>query len=107
VAIAALVTLTPKEGKRQELEDSLSEVLKEVRTEPGNILAMVLRDPTQPDKVFEFAVFRDQKAIEDHWAAEHSVRAEPKIGALMQNKHEPHRYEVVGWPEAKLTQSVS
>jgi quinol monooxygenase YgiN len=107
VAIAALVTLTPKEVKRQELEEVLSEVLEEVRTEPGNILAIVLRDPSQPDKVFEFAVFRDQEAIDAHWAAEHSVRAAPRVAALMVKNHEPHRYEVVGWPQGKLTQSES
>src|SRR5699024_10109174 len=88
MAIAAVVTMTPKDGKRQELEDALQEVLELVRTEPGNLVAMVLRDPAQTDKVIEFVVFRDQEAIEAHWQAEHSLRLGPGVRALQAHDYD-------------------
>jgi quinol monooxygenase YgiN len=96
--IAALVTMNPKPGRRDELERRLSEALAMVRTEPGNLVAMVLRDPSQPDKVFEFAVFRDEAAIEEHWKAEHSVRMTPIINDLQTEPFVSRRFATVDWP---------
>jgi quinol monooxygenase YgiN len=97
--IAALVTMTPKPGRRAELQERLTEVLAKVRTEPGNLLAVVLDDPNQPDKVIEFAIFRDEAAIEDHWKAEHSVTMGPVLGELQSEPYEARRFTPSGGSE--------
>ena len=73
--IAAFVKMTAKPGQGDELEKRLAHVLEDVRTEPGNLLAVTIRDPEQPDAVFEFAIYRDHDAILAHRAAEPGVAA--------------------------------
>ncbi|MCR2783094.1 MULTISPECIES: putative quinol monooxygenase [unclassified Microbacterium] len=97
MALAALVTMTPQPGRRAELEAKLGEVLNEVRKEPGNLLALVLRDPKNPDKVYEFAVFQDEAAIEAHQRAEHAVQSTPIMKALQQWPYAVQRFETVDW----------
>lgn len=99
--IAALVTMTPTPGKEDEMLALLTEVIADVRTEPGNLLAMVLRDARQPDKIFEFAVYKDQDAIEAHRRAEHSVTKGPLVGALQSEPWHAQFFEPIDWPESR------
>jgi quinol monooxygenase YgiN len=98
--IAALVTMTPIPGREAEIEKLLAEVIADVRTEPGNLMAVVLRDPSQPDKIFEFAVYKDEAAIEAHRKAEHSVVKGPLVGALQSEPWTAQRFETIDWPES-------
>jgi quinol monooxygenase YgiN len=63
MAIGALVTLRPKPGAAAELLEKTVEVIADVRTEPGNLMSVTLRDPDQPEKIFLFEIYRDQDAI--------------------------------------------
>lgn len=99
--IAAMVTMTPITGREQEMLELLAEVIADVRTEPGNLLAMVLRDPKQPDKLFEFAVYKDETAIEEHRKAAHSVNKGPLVGAMQSEPWSAQFFETVDWPESK------
>lgn len=96
--IAALVTMTPIAGREAELEAMLADVMADVRTEPGNLMAVVLRDPAQPGKLLEFAVYRDQAAIEAHRVAEHSVVKGPRVGALLGEPWTARIFETLDWP---------
>lgn len=98
--IAALVTMTPIAGREDELEAQLIDVIADVRTEPGNLMAVVLRDPAQPGKIFEFAVYKDQAAIDAHRRAEHSVVKGPLVGALLGAPWTAQFFETVDWPES-------
>jgi quinol monooxygenase YgiN len=97
--IAALVTMTPIPGREDEMIALLEDVLADVRTEPGNLMAIALRDPADPTKLYEFAVYKDQAAIEAHRVAEHSVNKGPLVGALQSEPWTSQRFETIDWPE--------
>jgi quinol monooxygenase YgiN len=99
--IAALVTMTAIPGREDELMALLLDVLADVRTEPGNLMAVALRDPAQPGKVFEFAVYKDEVALEAHRKAEHSVVKGPLVGALQSEPWTAQRFETVDWLESR------
>jgi quinol monooxygenase YgiN len=98
--IAALVTMTPIAGREDEMMALLTDVLADVRAEPGNLMAVALRDPAQPGKIFEFAVYKDQAAIDAHRKAEHSVVKGPLVGALQSEPWTSQIFETVDWPES-------
>lgn len=96
--IGALVTMKPRPGQQEELLERLVDILRDVRTEPGNLQAVVLKDPAQPGLVLEFAVYRDQAAIEAHRVAAHSLAKGPAITALLEGAYEARYFEVLDWP---------
>lgn len=81
--IGGLVRLIPKPGAEQELLAKAHEVVADVRGEPGNMIALVLHDPSAPGDVFMFELFKDQAAIEAHRVARHSVEKGPLVHALL------------------------
>ena len=97
--IAALVTMTPLPGREAELMERLVDVLRDVRTEPGNLMAVVLKDPKQPEVILEFAVYRDQAAIEAHRVAPHSLAKGPAVQALLKEPYQARYFDPVDWPE--------
>lgn len=99
--IAALVTMTAIAGREEELVAALTDVLADVRTEPGNLMAVALRDPAQPGKIFEFAVYKDQAAIDAHRVAPHSVTKGPLVGALLGAPWTSQIFETIDWPESR------
>jgi len=94
--IAALVTMYPKAGRIDELEARLVDILADVRTEPGNLAAIALRDPDNPDLLYEFAIYRDQQAVEDHRQADHSLTKGPVVKALFDRPMEVRLFETLG-----------
>lgn len=96
--IAALVTIYPKAGCIDELETRLTDVLADVRTEPGNLAAIALRDPDTPDRLYEFVIYRDQTAIEAHRQARHSVEKGAVVQALFARPMDVRFFETLGLP---------
>lgn len=99
MVIAALARLTPRPGAGQELLERLQDVAKDVRTEPGNLLTAVLRDPDRPDDVVMLEVFRDQEAVEAHRVARHSVEKGPPVHALLAFPMQTKKFDAIDWPE--------
>jgi quinol monooxygenase YgiN len=95
--IGGLVRLVPQAGAEQELLARALEVADDVRrAEPGNRLALVMRDPREPDTVFMLELFDDAAAIEAHHVAAHTVEKGPKLQALLKTPMEIRRFETVG-----------
>jgi quinol monooxygenase YgiN len=98
MAIGAFVTLTPKAGAAAELLERTVDVIAYVRTEPGNLMSVTLRDPDQPEKIFLFEIYRDQAAIAAHKVAAHSVEKGPAVHALFGEPLHTAWFETVDWP---------
>lgn len=94
--IGGLVRLTPKPGAEDELLVRALDVASDVRTEPGNLVAFVLQDPGNPGDVFMFELFEDERAIEAHRVARHSVEKGPFVHALLATPMEIQRLETIG-----------
>ncbi|MCB2077342.1 MAG: antibiotic biosynthesis monooxygenase [Novosphingobium sp.] len=88
MAIGGFVRLIPKAGAEDELLERALDVVKDVRTEPGNVLSMVFRDPKAPRDVFMLELFRDDAAVEAHRVATHSVEKGPHIHAILETPME-------------------
>mgnify|MGYP003575707175 FL=1 len=101
MAVAAFVRFTPKPGMADELASRLADALVSVRTEPGNQLAVVLRDPKDPEAVFEFAIYRDWDAVEAHRAAAHSAEKGPWVQETFGAPMQPHYLETADWPDGQ------
>ena len=93
--IGGLVRLVPQAGAEQDLLARALEVANDVRTEPGNRLALVMRDPREPDTVFMLELFSDAAAIEAHRVAPHTVEKGPKLQALLKTPMEIQRFETI------------
>lgn len=96
--IGAFITIKAKPGCADELFRLTEEVIVDVRTEPGNLFAVTLRDPKEPDTVFLFEIYRDEAAIQEHSVAKHTVDQGPKIHALFETFNS-RRFETLDWPE--------
>jgi len=96
--IAALLEMTAKPGAEEELFQRFTDIIKDVRTEPGNLFAVVIRDPEEPGKLYEFAIYRDTQAIEEHRAAPHSIQKGPRIRELAEDPYSVRFFETVDWP---------
>lgn len=95
MAIGALVTMTAKAGAEQELLERVTDVIADVRTEPGNLLAVAMRAPDDPSRIFLFEIYRDQQAIAEHKAARHTIEKGPPLQALFGAPIESRLFETV------------
>lgn len=96
--IAAFLTMTAKPGEEAELERRFKDVMTDVRTEPGNLMVVTLRDPERPDQLYEFAIYRDQAAIEAHAVAKHALEKGPAVRELFSEPRVPRFFDTVDWP---------
>lgn len=95
MAIGGLVRLIPRPGAEAELLERALEVAGDVSTEPGNVVALVLRDPASPDDVFMLELFRDEAAVEAHRVAKHTLEKGPAVHALLATPMEIQRFETL------------
>lgn len=93
--IGGIVRLIPKPGAEEELLRRALEVADDVRGEPGNVLALVMRDPEAPDDVFMLELFSDQAAVLAHREARHTVEKGPAVHALLQTPMQIRRLETI------------
>lgn len=101
MAVGALVKLTPKPGVAKELFDKTVDVIADVRTEPGNLMSVIMRDADQPDAIYLFEIYRSQAAIADHNVATHTVEKGPQLRALLDGPPQSRWFETIGWPETE------
>jgi quinol monooxygenase YgiN len=87
--------LIPKPGAEAELLERALDVANDVSDEPGNVLALVLRDPASPDDVFMLELFQDEAAIEAHRIAKHTVGKGPAVHALLAAPMAIQRFETL------------
>lgn len=83
MAIGALVTLVAKPGAERELLERLSDVARNVRGEPGNLLTLLLTDEARAGEVLMVEVYRDAAAIEAHKSAAHTREKGPAVHAIL------------------------
>jgi quinol monooxygenase YgiN len=95
MAVGGFVRLSPKPGAEAELLERALEVIEDVRREPGNVLALVLRDPELPNDVLMLELFTDQAAIAAHRVASHSVVKGPAVHALLESPMQLRRLETI------------
>lgn len=93
--IGGLVRLSPKPGVEAELLERALEVAGDVSREPGNVLALVLRDPAAPNDVFMLELFKDDAAVEAHRVATHTVEKGPRVHALLATPMEIQRFQTI------------
>ena len=97
--IGALVTMTAKAGSSDELRSRLLDAVKLTRTEPGNLVAVLMADPEDTNRFNIFEIFRDQAAIEAHRAAPSTKESAPIIHALFGAPMEVKYFDTLNWPE--------
>jgi autoinducer 2-degrading protein len=78
--IGALVTVSGKSGSEEKLLELLNAAIADVRTEPGNMMAVVLRDLDAANKFHVFEFYKDEAAVQAHRVAPHTI----KRGLLLQ-----------------------
>ena len=99
--IAVLLTMTARPGQEAELQRRFTQVMEDVRTEPGNLLVVTMRDPETPSKLYEFAIYKDQAAIEAHAVADHALKKGPWVRELFSEPRTPWFFDTVDWPETQ------
>lgn len=95
MAIGGFVRLKPKPGAEDELLERLLDVAEDVRSEPGNLLTLVFRDPADPRDVFMLELFEDEAAIEAHRVAEHTKRKAAAVHAILEEPMTVQRLETL------------
>lgn len=96
MAKGGFVRLVPKAGAEAELLERALDVAEDVRTEPGNLLTLVLQDPDRPGEVFMLELFEDEAAVEAHRVAKHTVEKGPKVHAILETPMEIQHIETRG-----------
>lgn len=97
--LAALIRMTPKPGKAEQLRTLVARAAAHNRTEPGNLLTLVLEDPADPDATMMFEVFADADAVDAHRAAPHAKADAPAIHALMATPLEARWFHADDWSD--------
>ncbi len=65
------VTYLIKEGHSEDATALLRKMVEPTRAEPGNIMYLVHRSPTEPRRFFFYEQYTDQAALDAHRAAAH------------------------------------
>ena len=69
--ICLAVTYVIKEGHADEAAELLKQMVEPTRAEPGNIMYLVHRSPTDPRRFFFYEQYTGQVALDAHRAAPH------------------------------------
>lgn len=99
--IGVLVTMTAKPGSSDQLLALVQQAVRDSRTEPGNLMVLSMKDPTDENKICIFEIYRDEQAIEEHKAARHAIEMAPRTHALFGAPIEARRFETTDWPAGK------
>ena len=65
------VTYRIQEGHEEETAALLRQMVEPTRAEPGNLLYLVHRSPTEPGRFFFYEQYTDQAALDAHRASAH------------------------------------
>ena len=100
--IGVHLTITARPGAERELRERLVNAVALSRTEPGNLMAVLLADPEDPERFAIFEIYRDEEAMEAHRNAPYAKEAAPIIHALFAEPMKMARFDTLDWP-ASLT----
>lgn len=65
------VTYRIQEGHEEEAAALLRQMVEPTRAEPGNLMYLVHRSPTEPGRFFFYEQYTDQAALDAHRASPH------------------------------------
>lgn len=65
------VTYHIQQGHAEEAAALLRQMVEPTRAEPGNLLYLVHRSPTEPEKFFFYEQYTDQAALDAHRVSPH------------------------------------
>jgi (4S)-4-hydroxy-5-phosphonooxypentane-2,3-dione isomerase len=88
-------------GTCDELRARLLTAVEMSRTEPGNLLCLLMEDPQDDHRFSIFEIYRDDEAIKAHQAADYTKESAPIIHALFAKPMEVQRMNTLNWPDAK------
>lgn len=96
--IGKLVRMTAKPGASEELRTRLLDAVALSRTEPGNLVAVLMVDPEDEHRFSIFEIYRDEAAIEAHREAPYAKESAPIIHALFATPMEVETFDTLNWP---------
>ena len=94
--VSMWVTLTLKEGMRDEAVAIIQEALDNVQAEPGTLVYTLNTDDSNPNVVHFYEAYTDQAALFAHGGSEWFKAFSPKLGAVLAGKPEMKFLNVVG-----------
>ena len=94
--VSMWVTLTLKEGMRDEAVAIIQEALDNVQAEPGTLVYVVNTDPNDENVVHFYEAYADQDALFAHGGSEWFKAFSPKLGAVLAGKPEMKFLGVAG-----------
>ncbi len=98
MTIGKLVRMTAKPGASEELHARLLNAVADSRTEPGNLVAVLMVDPEDEHRFSIFEIYRDEAAIEAHREAPYAKESGPIIQALFAKPMEVETFDTLNWP---------
>jgi quinol monooxygenase YgiN len=91
----AILRLTAKSDKVQELKTVLTGLVEPTRKEPGCISYEVCQNNADPCDFTLVEEWRDEAALNAHWAAAHTLDALAKGGPLLAAPPDDRRYSKI------------
>lgn len=101
MALGFFLNFTAKPGHGDEMRSRLLDAVALSRTEPGNLLCLLMEDPEDTHRFSIFEIYRDEEAIKEHQAADYTKESAPFIHALFAKQMEVTRLNTVNWPATK------
>lgn len=101
MSLGFYIDFLAKPGSGAELRSRLLTAVEMSRTEPGNLLCLLMEDPQDDHRFAIFEIYRDDDAIEAHKAADYTKESAPIIHALFARPMEARRMNTLNWPDGK------
>ena len=90
-----------KPGSGDEIRRRLLKAVEMSRTEPGNLLCLLMEDPEDDHRFSIFEIYRDEAAIKAHQDADYTKESAPIIHGLFASPMQVQRMNTLNWPAAK------
>ncbi|MCB2080448.1 MAG: antibiotic biosynthesis monooxygenase [Novosphingobium sp.] len=97
--IGVMLTITAKAGSREEMHSRLLDAVAMSRTEPGNLVSVLMADPENDHRFSIFEIYRDKAAIAEHQAADYTKESAPIIHGMFGAPMEVKYLDTLNWPQ--------
>lgn len=101
MSLGFYLNFTAQPGASDELRARLLTAVEMSRTEPGNLLCLLMEDPQDDHRFSIFEIYRDEEAIKAHQAADYTKESAAIIHGLFAKPMEVQRMNTLNWPDAK------
>lgn len=101
MALGFYLNFTAKPGAGDEMRARLLTAVEMSRTEPGNLLCLLMEDPEDNHRFSIFEIYRDEEAIKAHQSADYTLQSAPIIHGLFAKPMEVQRMNTLNWPDEK------